>query len=127
MQDSYLYEYAVIRIVPRLEREEFINVGLLLFCKQSCYIRIAIALNEEKLKFYPTECDVRDIKANLLAWEKIAMGSEAGGAIAALDVAERFRWLTAVRSTVLQTSRPHSGLTACPDRTFEKLFAELVL
>ncbi|MCD8029764.1 MAG: DUF3037 domain-containing protein [Bacteroides sp.] len=127
MPEKDLYEYAVIRVVPRIEREEFINVGLLLFCKRKRYIRIRIAVNEQKLALYSTECERETLLNNLSAWEIIASGQKEGGYMASLDVAERFRWLTAVRSATIQTSRPHSGYTHCLDETFDRLFGELVL
>ncbi|MCC8188689.1 MAG: DUF3037 domain-containing protein [Bacteroides sp.] len=127
MPEKNLYEYAVIRVVPRIEREEFINVGLLLFCKRKRYIRIRIAVNEQKLALYSTECERETLLNNLSAWEIIASGRKEGGYIASLDVAERFRWLTAVRSATIQTSRPHSGYTYSLDETFDRLFGELVL
>ncbi|MCD8080414.1 MAG: DUF3037 domain-containing protein [Bacteroides sp.] len=127
MPEKDLYEYAVIRVVPRIEREEFINVGLLLFCKRKRYIRIRIAVNEQKLALYSTECEKETLLNNLSAWEIIASGQKEGGYMASLDVAERFRWLTAVRSATIQTSRPHSGYTHCLDETFDRLFGELVL
>ncbi len=127
MPENNLYEYAVIRVVPRIEREEFINVGLLLFCKRKRYIRVRIAVDEQKLALYSTECERETLLSQLSAWEIIASGQTAGGYIASLDVDERFRWLTAIRSATIQTSRPHSGYTRHLDATFDRLFRELVL
>lgn len=127
MQKKYLYEYAVIRILPRVEREEFINAGLILFSKKARYIRLKTHLNEQKLVLYASECDQNTLLDYLAAWEKIASGSKEGGYIATLEVDERFRWLTAIRSSCIQTSRPHPGYTDDLDETFHKLFTELVL
>jgi len=127
MQENHLYEYAVIRIVPRVEREEFFNAGLILFSKKARYIRIQTYLDENKLKLYSTECDKETLLSHLSSWEIIASGKKEGGYIASLEIAERFRWLTALRSTCLQTSRPHSGFSNNLDQTFETLFEELVL
>lgn len=127
MQGHYLYEYAVIRVLPVVEREEFINVGIVLFCKSAKYIRVLYTINESKLRAFSSDLDIEQLKLNLLSFEKVAMGTKNCGPIAELDVASRFRWLTAVRSSAIQTSRPHPGFAANLDETAERLFAELVL
>ena len=127
MQGKHLYEYAVIRVVPRVEREEFINVGIILFCKREKYIKARYMVNEDKLKLFSSELDMESIYSNLEVFDKICGGSKLGGHIATFDIPERFRWLTAVRSASIQTSRPHAGFSDNLDATFEKLFEELVL
>jgi|SRR6218665_3598658 len=127
MHDKHLYEYAVIRVVPRVEREEFVNIGLLLFCKRQKYLRIEYHLATEKIKSICSEFDIDQLKENLDSFVKIGKGSKEGGPIAAFEVSERFRWLTAVKSSSIQTSRPHSGFSSDLDATFDKLYAELVL
>lgn len=128
MQESHLYEYAVVRVVPKLEREEFINVGLIMFCKRQRYIRMEFQINEVKFNLFDTEIELDDLQIYLESFQNTAKGNKWGGRIGQLETPERFRWLTAVRSSVLQTSRPHAGLSSENlDRTFEKLFAELVL
>lgn len=127
MQENHLYEYAVIRVVPKVEREEFFNVGIILFSKRIRYLKSRYYLNLEKLKLFSSELDADSILENLEVFDTICSGNKKGGYIASLDVAERFRWLTAVRSTSIQTSRPHAGLSSDLDATFEKLYAELVL
>lgn len=127
MQDKHLYEYAVIRVVPLVEREEFVNAGIVLFCKKQKFITVRFSLPKEKLQLLCKEVDLEQIKQNLLSFEKIAMGQESGGPIAKMDVAERFRWLTAVRSSVIQTSRPHPGLCLDLNQTVDRLFSELVM
>ena len=122
----FLYEYAVIRLVPQVEREEFINVGIILFSKKQKFIRTKIVLPEERLKLFQCEMDLEQIKANLNAFELISAGSKAGGPIACEELPERFRWLTAVRSSVIQTSRPHPGKTNDLEQEVEKLFFEYV-
>ena len=126
MHEKYLYEYAVIRVLPFVEREEFINVGIILFCKEEKYIRVIFALNEAKLRSFSNDLDLDQIRLNLESFEKIAMGTENCGPIGQLDVPSRFRWLTAVRSSVIQTSRPHPGLCNDLDQTAKRLFDELV-
>jgi len=127
MQGKHLYEYAVIRVLPAVEREEFLNVGLVLFCKQQKYIRVLYTLDEKKLGLFSSELDIDQLKINLESFEKIALGKEKCGPISEFDLPSRFRWLTAVRSSVIQTSRPHPGLCEDLDITTERLFKELVL
>ena len=127
MQGKHLYEYAVIRVVPRVEREEFINVGIILFSKRANYIKAIYKLNEDKLRLFSSELDIDQLHVNLQTFDKICSGNKEGGHIASLEVAERFRWLTAVRSTSIQTSRPHPGFTSDLEATLNNLFKELVL
>jgi len=126
MHGKHLYDYAVIRVVPRVEREEFINVGLIMFCKQAKFLKVRSWVNEQKLRLYDTEFDPGCLYANLESFEKICTGAREGGRIAALDIPDRFRWLTAVRSASIQTSRPHAGFSDDLDATFDSLFEELV-
>lgn len=127
MQGKHLYEYAIIRVVPRVEREEFINVGIIIFSKYQKYIKMRYELNEKKLQSLYEDIDIEAIEYTLKSFEKIASGAKDGGLIAEYDIPERFRWLTAVRSSCIQTSRPHSGFSENLDKTAEKLFKELVL
>lgn len=127
MPEKYLYEYAVIRVVPRVEREEFINVGIILFSKRKKFLKAKYVMHGDKLKTLFPELDIEVIEDNLRIFDRICSGVKEGGPIAEFEIPERFRWLTAVRSTVIQTSRPHPGFSADLDVTFEKLFQELVL
>lgn len=127
MQGKHLYEYAIIRVVPKVEREEFINVGLIMFSKKAKFIQARYALDTQKLKAFSSELEQDELKKNLEAFSKICSASKEGGAIATLDIPERFRWLTAVRSASIQTSRPHAGFADDLDATFDRLFQELVL
>jgi hypothetical protein len=127
MHEKHLYEYAVIRVVPKVEREEFVNIGLMLFCKRQKYLRIEYHVAPEKIKSICSEFDISQLKENLDSFTKIGQGKKDGGPIAAFEISERFRWLTAVKSSSIQTSRPHSGFSTDLDTTFEKLYAELVL
>ncbi len=126
MQENHLYEYAVIRVLPRVEREEFVNVGIILFCKKNKFLQVLYKLNGEKLKCFG-EIDLEQVQENLVAFEKIGLGAKDGGPIAQLDAPSRFRWLTAVRSSVIQTSRPHPGISTGLENTIQRLFEELVL
>ena len=127
MLDKHLYEYAVIRVVPRVEREEFLNVGIILFCKNSKFLQVKYQLNEGRLQWMAEDLDLEEVRKNLQSFEKIAHGDKDGGPIAQMDVPSRFRWLTAVRSSVIQTSRPHPGMAGKLDDTINRLFKELVL
>lgn len=121
-----VYEYAVIRVVPKVEREEFLNVGVILFCKHLDYIGIRYHINASRLEAFAPGIDVTQIERNLTSFEKIARGAADGGPIAKEDTASRFRWLTAVRSSIIQTSRPHPGLCDDPEMALERLFGEMV-
>lgn len=127
MQGKHLYEYAVIRVVPRVEREEFINVGLIMFSKREKYLKARYLVDIDKLRLFSSELDIDSLYANLSVFDGICSGAKNAGPIAELDIPERFRWLTAVRSASIQTSRPHPGFSDNLDATFEKLFEELVL
>jgi hypothetical protein len=127
MQGKHLFEYAVIRVLPKVEREEFINVGIILFSKRAKYIRMKYTINAERLSAFSTELDTDLLTETLHSFEKICNGNKDAGVIAQFDIPERFRWLTAVRSSCIQTSRPHPGYSENLDETVEKLFEELVL
>ena len=127
MQGKHLYEYAVIRVVPKVEREEFLNVGIILFSKRGKYIRMLYTLDKERLRLFAGEPDIDLIEKTLDSFEKIASGQKEGGIIAGFDISERFRWITAERSSCIQTSRPHAGFSGNLEETANKLFRELVL
>jgi hypothetical protein len=124
---NFLYEYAVIRVVPRVEREEFINAGVILYCAQKKFLQCKYRLNDERfVVFCDTNC-LDEVKEHLIAFEMICSGSSDSGPIGKLPPAERFRWLTATRSTILQTSKVHPGLCDDPATMLEHLFKQLVL
>jgi len=127
MHEKHLYEYAVIRVLPRVEREEFINVGIILFSKRAKYICMKYQLDEERLALFSTELDMDLLRETLISFERICNGDKTAGIIAQLDIPERFRWLTAVRSSCIQTSRPHPGYAEKLDAELQKLVEELVL
>ena len=127
MPGKHLYEYAVIRLVPRVEREEFLNVGVILFSKDGKYLNCKHYLNPEKLKLFSSEIEIEEIENNLNAFGEICSGTKNGGIIAEWERPDRFRWLTAQRSSSIQTSRPHNGFSDNLDTTLERLFTELVL
>lgn len=127
MHEKHLYDYAVLRVVPKVEREEFVNVGLMLLCKRQKYLRIEYQIPTEKITCFCSEFDIEQLKINIDSFVKICEGKSDGGPIGQFAIEERFRWLTAVKSSSIQTSRPHSGFSFDLDATFEKLYAELVL
>lgn len=126
MQEDKIYEYAVIRLVPKVEREEFFNIGLVMFSKKEKFIKVEFYLCPDKFKLMRSKIDYEDVIQNLESFKKIADGAKDGGPIAKLEIPERFRWLTAVRSSVVQTSRPHPGKSRNLENTFGRLFEELV-
>jgi hypothetical protein len=127
MQDRNLFEYAVIRVVPRVEREEFMNVGVILYCAKHKYLRMMYQVDKERLlAFYP-DIDLEGVEANLRSFQQICEGGKDAGPIGLLDAPSRFRWLTATRSTVVQTSKVHPGFCIDGDETVERLFKQLVL
>ena len=127
MQQKHLFEYAVIRVVPRVEREEFINVGVILYAKHEKFLKMLFSLEEKKLVALKLEIDRSELEAHLLAFQRICTGGVAAGPIGKLDLASRFRWLTATRSTVVQTSMVHPGLCTDASNALTKLFNQLVL
>jgi hypothetical protein len=122
----YAYEYAVIRVVPRAEREEFINAGVILFCDARDFLRARIDLDEERLLALCKETDVGVVRDHLEGVCRIATGGAAAGPIGLLVPRERFRWLVSPRSTALQTSPAHPGLCEDPDLALEGLLDRLV-
>ena len=103
MQGKHFYDYAVIRVLPQVEREEFINIGVILFSKKAKYIRMMYKLDERRLSLFSSELDIDLLKETLISFEKICNGDKTAGLIAQFDIPERFRWLTAVRSSCIQT------------------------
>ncbi len=126
MQEVKIYEYAVIRLVPKVEREEFFNIGLVMFSKKEKFIRVEFYLCPDKFQLMHNQLDFDEVYKNLESFKKVAEGAKDGGPIAQLEIPERFRWLTAVKSAVVQTSRPHPGKSKDLNVTFERLFEELV-
>ena len=126
MREKDLFEYAVIRVMPRVEREEFLNVGVILYCRAQSFLRAAFELNEERLRAFASDLKISEIEEHLLAFERICAGGAMAGAIGTLPPGERFRWLTAARSTVVQTSAVHTGLCSDAGETLSHLLTKLV-
>lgn len=127
MQEKHLFEYAVIRVVPCVEREEFLNVGVILYCASQRFLKTIYTLPADRLKAFSPKADSAELAQRLHAFEEVCMGGKHGGTIGQLPAASRFRWLTATRSTVVQTSAVHPGLCQDPEETLNRLHQELVL
>ncbi|WP_316826920.1 DUF3037 domain-containing protein [Pedobacter miscanthi] len=127
MQGKFLFEYAVIRVMPRVEREEFMNVGIILFCAKQKFLKSIFVLDETRIKAFSADIDVVELKENLCAFERISVAAKGSGSIGQYDQASRFRWLTATRSTVVQCSKVHPGFCDDSGETLMRLYQELVL
>lgn len=127
MQDKQLFEYAVIRVVPRVDREEFLNVGVVLYCPRPRYLELIYTLDTGRLLAFAPGLDLEELEGHLHAFAEVVRGGAAGGPIGQLDAASRFRWLTAQRSTILQTSKVHPGFCSEPTEALKRLHAALVL
>jgi len=120
------FDYAILRVVPRVEREEFLNAGVILFCLEADFLAARVEVNEPRLCAFWPAVDVEMIRQHLEAIPRICAGSPDAGPIARLSRRERFHWLVSPRSTVLQVSPAHSGLCAAPGRALDELFRRMV-
>jgi hypothetical protein len=126
MQENQLFEYAVIRVVPKVEREEFLNVGVILLCAKQKFLKARIELNETKVLTLCGDVEIENLKKYIRSFELICEGGKQGGPIGLLSLPERFRWLTSTRSTIVQTSKVHPGLCADAQDMLDRLFEQLV-
>jgi len=120
------YSYALLRLVPRVERGEFVNVGVVLFSRQLDFLQTRIALDPARVRALAPDLDLDQVERHLRTFAAIAGGDPAGGALADLPRAERFHWLTAPRSTIIQTSPVHVGRTADPQAALDELIERYV-
>ena len=120
------FEYAVLRVVPRVEREEFINAGVVVLSLERDYLAARTHLDEPRLRALWPEFDLEVVRRHLDAIPKICAGDADAGPIARLSRRQRFHWLVAPRSTVIQVSPVHAGLCESPETALDDLFAELV-
>jgi hypothetical protein len=127
MQEKHLYEYAVIRFVPRVERGEYINIGVVLYCKSLKTLDFVFQLNKSRILALFPQVDLEEVESHLLSFHKICLGTLDSGLIGSQDLASRFRWLTARRSTIIQTSEIHPGYCQQPTAALNKIFEEMVL
>jgi len=127
MPNKVTFEYAIIRLVPKVEREEFFNIGVILFSKRKKFLGVKYNVNPKKLQAFSCELGLEAIHNYLKSWELISKGSPSGGAIAQFELSDRFRWLAASRSTIIQSSKTHCGITDNPERELQTIFEKHVL
>ncbi len=120
------FDYAVIRVVPRVEREEFLNAGVILFCLERRFLAARVELDRERLRALAPEVDLAVVEAHLAAVPRVAAGGEGSGPVGRLSQRERFHWLVAPRSTVIQVSPVHAGLCEEPGAALEHLMDRMV-
>jgi pimeloyl-ACP methyl ester carboxylesterase len=120
------FQYAVLRVVPRIERDEFINVGVIVFCRTRRFLQARVTLDPRRIAALAPGVELEAIAEHLDARVRVAAGEADAGPIAALPQSERFHWLVAPSSTVIQTSSVHSGLCDEPEAVLDRLFDQLV-
>ena len=120
------FEYAILRIVPRVERGEYINAGVVLHCSGFRYLDARVYLDPQRLEAFAPGLDYDDVMCHLEAARKVCAGGSEAGEIGALPMTQRFGWLVAPRSTVVQPSPVHTGLTEDPEQTLERLARTMV-
>ncbi len=121
------YDYALVRLVPHVERGEFINAGVILFCRTQRFLGALTHLDEQRVLALAPHIDLAFVSQHLERIPLICAGGEQAGSIGLLSQPERFHWLVSPRSTIIQTSHVHSGLCSDPAATLEKLFKKMVL
>jgi hypothetical protein len=120
------FQYAILRVIPRVERGECLNAGVVLFSRRLGFLAARTELDVDALVAIAPDCDPDEVRPHLDALERVAAGDPTGGPIAALPPSERFHWLTAPSSTIVQPSPVHTGLTADPAAELDHLFGQLV-
>jgi Protein of unknown function (DUF3037) len=120
------FSYAVLRVVPSVERGEAINVGVVMYSRQHDFLGLRVQLDDARLAAIAPDCDPEPIRARLTAFDLVASGDAGGGTLAELPASDRFGWLTAPSSTVIQPSEVHTGLTSDPAATLDHLFDTMV-
>ncbi|MFC8368025.1 MULTISPECIES: DUF3037 domain-containing protein [unclassified Streptomyces] len=126
MSDRHVFEYALLRVVPRIERGECVNAGVLVYCRPKSFVAARTHLDEARLLALDPKADVPGVRAALRAVEGVCAGGDAAGQAARDDAGRRFRWLIAPRSTIVQPGPVHTGLTADPAAEAERLLELLV-
>lgn len=121
------FDYALLRVVPRVEREEFVNAGVIVFCLERDFLAARVGLDPARLRALWPEADAELIRQHLEAVPRICAGGPDAGPIARLSRRERFHWLVAPRSTIIQVSPVHVGLCETPERALDELFRRMVL
>jgi Protein of unknown function (DUF3037) len=124
---SQPFEYAVLRVIPRVERGECINAGVVLYCQADGFLGARVHLDADRLKALDPGADLKAVRAHLEAFHSVCAGGPEAGAVGRLPLRERFGWLVAPRSTVVQPSEVHTGLTDDPEAEMERLLRSMVL
>jgi hypothetical protein len=120
------FQYAIWRVVPSVERGEAVNVGVVVYCRRRQFLKARVRVDDDRLRALPSDLDVAAVRTHLDGMVRVADGDPAGGAIAALPQSDRFGWLTATSSTVVQPSPIHTGLCDDPQAVLDRLFTRLV-
>ncbi len=126
MSEEHSYDYAIIRVVPRVERGELVNVGVILSCPAVDFLDARVELDEERLRALDETLDIDDVRAHLATIPLICAGGSAAGPIGSLPQRNRFHWLVAPRSTIIQPSPVHTGRTGDPASALERLLDAMV-
>jgi hypothetical protein len=126
VHEQCTYDYSIVRIVPRVDREEFINVGVIVYCQSKGFLEARIEVDELRLRAFDPNPDLESIRAHLATIPAICSGGAQAGPIGRLPIGERFHWLTAPRSTIIQTSPVHTGTCANPGEVLEHLLETMV-
>lgn len=127
MQDRHIYEYAIIRFSPLVERGEFFNIGAILYSKPKKFLAMRFHIDEEKLSAFKSEHTKEELEKYLKAWEDVCNAQPKKNAIAQMEMPDRFRWLVATRSTIIHSSPTHTGVCIDPEKELEDIFERLVL
>ena len=126
MQELKSYSYAVVRVVPNVERDEFVNAGVIVYSQERRYLAAKVMLHEERLRALSPRIDMADVRRHLETVPRICAGDATAGSIAKLGLGERFHWLTAPRSTMIQVSPVRTGICDEPEKLLLKLMEEMV-
>lgn len=126
MSERVPYLYSILRLVPDIERGEAINIGLVMFCRPQRFLKVDYEVDEDRIHSFTSDIEIAMIESRLESLRHIAAGNERGGPVAALDIGERFHWLSNVSNTIIQPGEVHPGLTSNAEETFVRLFGKLV-
>ncbi len=127
MQDKFIYEYAIIRFSPLVERGEFFNIGAILYSKPKKFLAMRYHIDPEKLQVFNSEHSLEELEAYLKAWDKVCKAEPNSGAIGEMEMPDRFRWLVATRSTIIHSSMTHTGICDDPKEELDAIFEQFVL
>jgi hypothetical protein len=127
MSERRAFDYAIVQVVPRVERDERLNVGVILFCPAADYLGCRFALDEARLRALAPDLDIGAVARQLEAIRAVVAGDASAGPIAGLSASERFHWLSAARSTVVQPAAAHAGLSEDPETALQRIFDNAVV